>query len=144
MAQTGTDLARTVEELLDAYNQSDWDRIRAIVAPDLVYIETGSGRRIEGVDAYIQTLETWKRAFPDTSGTIRAILAGDDTVAEEIRWEGTHTGPLETPNGTIEATNKRIATDASAWTRFDGERVREIHHYLDVPSLLQQIGALPQ
>jgi|tagenome__1003787_1003787.scaffolds.fasta_scaffold18746023_1 steroid delta-isomerase-like uncharacterized protein len=145
MAQTQTDLAHAVEELMDAFNQSDWDKIRALVAPDLVYIETGTGRRIEGVDAYIQLLETWKRAFPDTSGTICNILVGDDTVAEEVRWEATHTGPLETADGrTIEASNKRTATDASAWTRFDGGTVREIHHYVDALSILRQIGALPQ
>jgi steroid delta-isomerase-like uncharacterized protein len=144
MARTGTDLTRTAEELLDAFNQSDWDKMRSMIAPDLVYIETGTGRRIEGADAYIGLAQTWKRAFPDTTGTIRNILAVDDTVAEEIRWESTHTGPLETPNGTIEATNRRVATDASHWTRFDGELAREMHHYLDVFSLLRQLGALPQ
>jgi steroid delta-isomerase-like uncharacterized protein len=144
MARTGTDLTRTAEELLDAFNQSDWDKMRSMIAPDLVYIETGTGRRIDGADAYIELAQTWKRAFPDTTGTIRNILAVDDTVAEEIRWESTHTGPLETPNGTIEATNRRVATDASHWTRFDGELAREMHHYLDVFSLLRQLGALPQ
>src|SRR4051794_41617821 len=145
MAQTRTGLPRAAEELMDAFNHSDWDRIRTMLAPDLVYVETGTGRRIEGVDAYIEALENWKRAFPDSSGTIRNILVGDDTVAEEIRWEATHTGPLETADGrTIEASNKRTATDASAWTRFDGGTVREIHHYVDALSILRQIGALPQ
>jgi predicted ester cyclase len=144
MAQTGTDLTRISEELLDAFNRSDWDRMRAMIAPDLMYIETGTGRRVEGADAYIELAQGWKRAFPDTTGTIRNILVVDDTVAEEIRWESTHTGPLETPNGTIEATNRRVATDASHWTRFDGELAREMHHYVDVFSLLGQIGALPQ
>jgi steroid delta-isomerase-like uncharacterized protein len=144
MAQTGTDLTRTAQELLDAFNQSDWDKLRAMIAPDLVYIETDTGRRIEGADAYIELAQTWKRAFPDTTGTVRNILVVDDTVAEEIRWESTHTGPLETPDGTIEATNRRVATDASHWTRFDGELAREMHHYIDLFSVLGQIGALPQ
>src|SRR3954467_2142225 len=105
MARTGTDITRMADELMTAYNQSDWEKIRTLVAPDVVYIETGSGRRVEGVDAYIETLETWKRAFPDTAGTVLGLLTGDEIFAEEVRWEGTHTGPLETPNGTIQATN---------------------------------------
>jgi ketosteroid isomerase-like protein len=73
MAQTGTDLTRMSEELLDAFNRSDWDRMRAMIAPDLVYIETGTGRRVEGADAYIELAQGWKRAFPDTTGTCGAI-----------------------------------------------------------------------
>jgi steroid delta-isomerase-like uncharacterized protein len=144
MAQTGTDLTRLAEELLDAFNRSDWDKMRTMIAPDLLYIETGTGRRVESAEAYIELAQSWKRAFPDTIGTVRNILVADDTVAEEIRWESTHTGPLETPAGTIAATNRRVVTDASHWTRFDGELAREIHHYIDVFSLLGQVGALPQ
>jgi hypothetical protein len=64
MTQTHTDIARVADELLDAYNQSDWERLRRLVASDVVYIETGTGRRIEGVDAYLELCERWKRAFP--------------------------------------------------------------------------------
>jgi predicted ester cyclase len=142
MAQTRTDLARTTEELMDAFNHSDWDKMRAMVAPDLVYTETGTGRRLEGVDAYMEACETWKRAFPDVSGVTRELVTSGDIVAQEIHWEGTHTGPFQTSNGTIEATNRRTATDASHWIRFNGDVAREIHHYIDVFSLLAQIGAL--
>src|SRR3954471_8772295 len=144
MPQTRTDLARITEELMDAFNQSDWDKMRAMVAPDIVYTETGTGRRLEGVDAYMEACEIWKRAFPDAHGATRELVASGDIVAQEIHWEGTHTGPFETSNGTIEATNRRTETDASHWIRYDGEVVREIHHYIDVFSLLGQIGALPQ
>jgi hypothetical protein len=77
------------------------------------------------------------------AGTIRARLAGDGLVAHEIHWEGTHTGPLETPGGTVEASGRRIDIEASGWYRFRGDAIAEIHHHLDVLMLLQQIGALP-
>ena len=143
MAQTGIDLTRVAAELIDAFNQADWERLRPLVAGDLVYTETGTGRRVEGADAYFQLLDGWKRALPDVAGTIQATVAGDALVAQEIRWEGTHTGPLETPGGTVPASGKRISLDASAWFRFRGETISEIHHYLDVLMLLQQIGAIP-
>jgi steroid delta-isomerase-like uncharacterized protein len=143
MAQTDTAITRVAEELLDAFNQNDWDRLRGLVANDLVYTETGTGRRIEGADAYLQLCESWKRAFPDTTGTTRAIIAGDGIVAHEIYWEGTHTGPLESPGGTIEASGRPTSTEASGWLRFQGETISEIHHHIDLFMLLQQIGALP-
>jgi hypothetical protein len=37
----------------------------------------------------------------------------------------------------------RISVEASLWARFEGDKAREVHHYLDVLTLLQQIGAMP-
>ena len=144
MSPTGTDLRQPAADLIDAFNHAYWTRLRAIVTADVVYNEIGTGRRIEGVDAYVEALEAWKQAFPDASGMILATIASDDTVAQRIRWRGTHTGRLPTPAGTIEATGKRVSVEASAWHRFEGDAISEIHHYLDVVALLQQIGALPR
>jgi steroid delta-isomerase-like uncharacterized protein len=143
MAQTGTDITRTAADLIEAFNAGDWDRLRPLVTSDLVYTETGTGRRVESADAYFELLDGWKRAFPDVAGAIRATVTAEDTVAQEIHWEGTQTGPLETPGGTVEASGRRINTEASAWFRFRGDTVSEIHHYLDALMLLQQIGAIP-
>jgi steroid delta-isomerase-like uncharacterized protein len=144
MAQLGTDISRTAEELIDAFNHGDWNRLRPLVAEDLVYTESGTGRRVEGADAYFELLDGWKRAFPDVAGTVTRTLTGDGIVAQEIHWTGTQSGPLEIPGGTVAATGREISVDASAWLRFRGDRIGEIHHHLDALMLLQQIGALPQ
>jgi predicted ester cyclase len=105
--------------------------------------DTGTGRRVEGTDAYIELAKGWKAAFPDATGTIDDAVVSGDMVAQEIRWEATHTGPMQTPDGIIEPTDKRISIAASLGCRFDGDHARELHHYLDVLMLLQQIGAMP-
>ncbi len=143
MAQAGDDLTQAAAELIDAFNEADWERFRGVLAPDAVYAETGTGRRVEGADAYVELCQGWKDAFPDVRGTIRAAVAGDDTVAQELLWEGTHTGAMPTPGGTLEPSGAQIRVEASLWARFDGGKAREVHHYLDVLTLLQQIGAIP-
>jgi steroid delta-isomerase-like uncharacterized protein len=143
MAQTGTDITQTATELTNAFNEADWDRARSMLTPDAVYSETGTGRRVEGFDAYVELLKGWKEALPDARGTIGRSLAGDGTVAQEVLWEGTHTGPMQTPNGILEASGNRISVQGALWITFEGDKVREVHHHLDVLSLLQQIGALP-
>jgi steroid delta-isomerase-like uncharacterized protein len=143
MAQTGTEITRTAQELIAAFNAADWDRLRPLVASDVVYTETGTGRRMEGADAYFALLDGWKRAFPDVAGTVEATLAGDGIVAQEIHWEGTQTGPLETPGGIVPASGRRISVEATAWFRFRGDVIAEIHHHLDVLMLLEQIRAMP-
>ncbi|HET9900810.1 MAG TPA: ester cyclase [Actinomycetes bacterium] len=133
---------RRATDLIDAFNQADWDRLRGLLAPAVLYTETGTGRRVEGADAYLQLCQGWKDAFPDVEGTVTNTAAGDDFAVLEIRWDATHTGPLETPAGTVPASGNRISVDASFWVRHEGETIQEIHHHLDVLSLLQQVGAL--
>jgi predicted ester cyclase len=109
----------------------------------VVYEETGTGRRLEGPDVYIAALEAWKRAIPDVRGTIRHSTASGDTAVFELMWEGTHTGALDSPGGTIPASGKRVHVPAALASTVQGDKVREVRHYLDVLSLLQQIGAIP-
>ena len=143
MAGSGTDLAQAATDLIGAFNEADWERFRGLLAPDAVYAETGTGRRVQGADAYLQLVQAWKDAFPDVSGTVNQTIVSGDTVAQELRWDGTHTGPMQTPAGTLEPTGRRISTEASLWSRFEDGLVREVHHYLDVMMLLLQIGAIP-
>jgi len=143
MAQTATDIAQAAADLTQAFNDADWERGRSLCTPGVVYNETGTGRRIEGVEAYVELLQGWKEAFPDVRGTIRRSLADDDTVAQDILWEGTHTGPMQTPAGTVAPTGNRISVQGTVWVSFEGAKVREVHNHLDVLTLLQQTGALP-
>ena len=143
MAHAATEIARAAADLTEAFNDSDFERARSMCTPDVAYNETGTGRRVEGLDAYTDLLKGWKQALPDVRGAIRGSLADDDTVVQDILWEGTHTGPIQTPTGTIEATGNRVSVQGTIWVTFENEKVREVHHHLDVLSLLQQTGALP-
>ena len=139
----GHDCSQVAQELIEAFNAGDWDRFRATLAPAVVYQETGTGRRVEGVDAYVQLCQGWKEAFPDARGTIQAALASGDRVDQEVTWVGTHSGPLEGPGGSVPPTNKRIEVQGALWYTFAGDKAREIHHHLDVLSMLQQLGVPP-
>ena len=68
MSAQATELRRATD-LIDAFNQADWDRLRGLLAPGVRYSETGTGRRVEGADAYLQLCQGWKEAFPDVAGT---------------------------------------------------------------------------
>ena len=59
---------RRATDLIDAFNQANWDRLRGLLAPAVRYAETGTGRRVEGVDAYLQLCQGWKEAFSDAAG----------------------------------------------------------------------------
>ena len=140
MPQTGTDMTRVASELISAFNDADWDRLRTLIAPDLSYAENGTRRQADSADGYIEILEATKGAFPDLTGTIEATATNDDTIAQRLVWEGTHTGVLDIP-GWPKPSGNRIRVVGSVWSRFDGDTIREIQSHIDALSLREQIGA---
>ena len=135
--------AQVDTRLLEAFNAADWSAVRSLVAPDITYEEPSTGRHVHGADAYLELCQGWRQALPDCTGTVlRSVSSGNMTVLE-VRWEGTHNGPLQTPAGPIPSSGNRVNGIAVLWNVLDGEQIREVRHHLDMLTFLQQIGVLP-
>jgi predicted ester cyclase len=104
--------------LIDAFNKSDWAAFTEGVTTDVMYAEIGTGNHTEGIKAYVELMRAWKQGFPDGAATIRNAVSDGDTVVQEIKWSGTHTGLLKTPAGSMPATGKRVEIQASVWIMF--------------------------
>ena len=141
---SGQDLVGIASGMVDAFNAADWDRAAGHLTSDAVYNELGTQRSIKGPDEIIKALQGWKQAMPDVKGTVTKASAIDNTAVLEVTWEGTHTGDLETPGGTIPASGKRQRTPAAWILEFEGDKIKESRHYFDMVTFLQQIGAMPQ
>jgi steroid delta-isomerase-like uncharacterized protein len=131
-------------ESIEAFNAGDWDRFRSLHAEDVVEDELGTQRRIEGSDALVESNQGWKQAFPDASGLVTNAVESGDTATLEITWSGTHSGPLEMPDGELPATNKRVELRACQVFRVEGDRIAEDRNYFDMATMLQQLGAMEQ
>ena len=138
------DLIQVARSVVDAFNASDWERCKVALAPDSLYDEVGTSRRVEGADAIIQCLQAWKGAMPDSRGSVTNTLISGNTVVLEVTWQGTHTGPLVGLKGTVPATGKQQTTRTSWVLNFDGGKIKASRHYFDMLSFMQQLGLLPQ
>jgi steroid delta-isomerase-like uncharacterized protein len=139
---SSTETLTLAARALEAFNRADWDEFRALSHDDVVYVESGTGRRIEGNEAYLEALREWKVAQPDVHGTIRRAVADGDLAAQDILWRGTHQGDLPTPSGPVLASGVEVVLTGTLWVTSHDGRIAEIEHHLDVLSLLAQIGAL--
>ena len=131
-------------EQLEDFNKGDWERMGARLASDSRYDELGTQRKIDGSEKIVELFKGWKQAFPDAVGTVTSAVAGGDKVALEVTWNGTHTGPLATAEGTIPASGKRQETPAAFFFTFAGDKIKESRHYFDSMTLLKQIGVQPK
>jgi steroid delta-isomerase-like uncharacterized protein len=139
----GKDLTKISRDYIEAFNAANWSRVKETLTGNSLYNEVGTQRRIQGADAIVTAFQGWKRAFPDAKGKVTNSVSTGDNVVLEITWEGTHTGPLEGPGGTIAATGRRQVTPAALLILFEGDKIKESRHYFDMMTLLHQIGAVP-
>jgi steroid delta-isomerase-like uncharacterized protein len=143
-ALTADELVKIAREQIDAFNNGDWEQLRALLASDSRYDELGTERKIEGPEKIVELFKGWKTAFPDAVGTVTSAIASGNKAALEVTWTGTHTGPLGTAEGTIPASGKHQETPAAVFFAFEGEKIKSSHHYFDSMTLLKQIGAQPK
>ena len=137
------DLTKLARENVEAYSAGDWTRLKASLAPDVVYDEVGSQRRIQGADEMVEAYKGWKQALPDGKGTIGTVFASGNSVAVEVTWAGTHTGPLVGPGGTIPPSGKSINLPGAQIITFQGGKIKQLRQFFDMMTLLQQLGAMP-
>src|SRR3990172_1987646 len=57
------DPIRVARENIEAFNAGDWQRVKATLAPDSVYDEVGTQRRLRGADEIDQALQSCDHAI---------------------------------------------------------------------------------
>jgi predicted ester cyclase len=122
-----------------AYNDKNWKDLWYVVDPGIVYIEVDTRKRLVGVKHFTACMQEWATAFPDSSITVRNAYPVGSSVVLEITWHGTHSGPLESPGGTIHATGKKIDFPAMMAVEMAGEKPTAITHFYDVATLQHQL-----
>ena len=88
-------LTNTAKALILAYNDKNWDQVKASITPDFVYDEVATGRKVTGIDATVDAWKGWAQAFPDSKGTFQgAHVAQDGTVVLECGPDGVFRLPV--------------------------------------------------
>jgi steroid delta-isomerase-like uncharacterized protein len=135
-------LINVARENLEAYNAGDWQRLKASLATDVVYHDIGGQRRTQGADQLVETYQGWKKAGPDSKGTITNSLVSGNTVVFQLTWTGTQTGPLQTPDGSFPASGKTWNAPGAQVILIENEKIKELFQYYDALTILQQLGVV--
>jgi steroid delta-isomerase-like uncharacterized protein len=131
----------TAKDATIAYNDKNWDKVKAVFAENGVYDEKATSRRMQGVAKILEVWQDWAKAIPDSKATFVSEYASGDTAIIEVVWKGVHVGALQTATGTVPPSNKRIEIPACQVIKVEGGKVKSFTHYFDMVTLLTQIGA---
>ena len=93
-----------------------------------------------GPDELGKTVEVYAKAFPDMHRELHSFYVVGDIVIVQLHLQGTHTGPLELPTGTIPPTGKRInAPCCDVFELVDG-KIKRFDCYNEASVIAQQLG----
>jgi len=127
------------DRLEDAFNTSDWATYSAPMTSN-TFLESP---RIQarGPEEIIQYVRGVKEAYPDIRATATNVLACGNTLVRELTWEGTHAGPMKTPQGTIPPTNRPITFKGVVVLEASNDgKVVALREYYDRASIMAQLG----
>jgi hypothetical protein len=131
-----------VERLERAYNERDYDTVRACVAADFVANTPGSETLPAGVEGAIASNEGSFQGFSDRHTEILEIFGEGDRVVSHVRMTGTNDG--DTPFGGMPATGKAVDMDWIQISRHgDDGMIKETWAQMDLPKMMVQLGAMP-
>ena len=139
-----TEAKQVLEQAIERWNAADRDGWAALYADDVVQ-EAPGGSRISGLadlkEKYFDALLT---AAPDRSSRDVLLVAEGDSVIEQARYTGTHTGPWRNPDGAeIPATGKPLDFSFVGVFRVEEGRIRSIRLYYDQVEVFTQLGLMP-
>ncbi|HEV8670119.1 MAG TPA: ester cyclase [Candidatus Limnocylindria bacterium] len=126
----------TIKQWVAAMAKGDLDH-----APYAEDAETSDpSGKYKGKKQILESFKVWKTAFPTGTAQVTNQIAQGDHVATEVVYKSTHTGPLVSPTGTIQATNKPVVLTTMLISTFRDGLIQRERTYFDRTDLMQQLG----
>jgi steroid delta-isomerase-like uncharacterized protein len=144
MVMTPKDNIAIVKNLYTLFNQRKVDEASKLVASQCTWTNIPTGQAYVGPSGFKDFCQSWLTAFSDARVEIRNQIANEDMVVTEFTGRGTHDGPLQSPNGTVPATRKKLELSFVEIVKLESGKIVEARAYFDSATLMRQLGILPE
>lgn len=127
----------------DAYRVAEEQDVAGWVAAfteDGTFTDESIPHTYRGADELGKTVEVYAKAFPDMHRELHTFYVTGDIVIVQLSLQGTHLGPLETPEGTVPPTGKRMdAPCCDVFELVDG-KIKRFDCYAEGSVIAKQLG----
>jgi len=128
-----------VEGSLRSWNEHNRERWSAYFG-DTAELRAPGGVSGSGPEMAGQFYDIWADGFPDNQADPVVISEDSENGILEAVFKGTHTGPLNVPSGTIQATGKAVEIPFVVTSKAEGGKYASFHLYFDQAELMTQLG----
>jgi steroid delta-isomerase-like uncharacterized protein len=131
------------ERGMRAWDAHDTDTFTSLFADDFVYVDDSVPTPMKSADEVRSYMEAWYTAFPDMRATEMNRVVDEDSVAAEVEFTGTNTGPLNMGGQEIPATGREVRAHGTYFAKARDGRITEFHAHPDVAGMMMQLGLMP-
>ena len=136
------DLRQMLLTHYDGVHEGDFDKALSVFTEDVERTMAGAGI-LHGLDAFRAVIRVFPDAFPEIEFEVHRWIEAGDWPVVEGRVQGTHTGPLRTPEGETPATGKRLDLPFVDVLQARGNKFCRLHVYFDRLEMMSQLGVIP-
>jgi steroid delta-isomerase-like uncharacterized protein len=137
------ELEQIDDQGMAAWDKQDPDAFIDLFADEFVWRDLTVPEEMRTPDQAKAYMQGWFTAFPDMRVRTTNLVIGEDSLAAEIEFTGTNTGPLSMGGMEMPATGKSVVGKGAYFARVQGGKVVEFSSHPDAAGLMMQLGLMP-
>ena len=137
------DIERIDDRGMAAWDAGDGQAFADLFAHDFVVTDTTVPEPIRSRDGVVAYVQAWNTAFPDMSVKQTNRVIGEDSVAAEVEFQATNTGPMVMGGMEMPATGKSVIGRGAYFARIRDGKVVEFSAHPDAAGMMMQLGLMP-
>jgi predicted ester cyclase len=138
------EIERIDDEAIAAWGRHDPGAIADACTEDTVWTDVMAPEPFRGKDAVRAYAGVWFTAFPDMVVKQTNRVVGGDSVAGELEFTGTNSGPMMMAGKEIPPTGKSVMGKGAYFARIREGKIAEFKSYPDIAGLMTQLGFMPE
>jgi predicted ester cyclase len=140
---TTNDVLKLHNDVMDSWNRHDTKKFLTYVDENVVWRDIASPEPFKGKKGAEEFFNNWKTAFPDFKIKTQSTVISGDTIAVELEFSGTNSGPLKVGDQPeIHATNKKVTNKGCYFGKVKNGKFTEVHTYPDLAGMMMQLGLM--
>jgi predicted ester cyclase len=148
VAQDRPNIDAIVRQFHVNYSNGDIEKNGTLVDDSLVVRLNGgadnkvNGATFSGREEFVDWLNREKVMFSDGKITDHDVVVSGNMAAIRFTFEGTHTGPISTPNGALPATGRKVRIEGAEFFTFNSSgKLIHLETLTDDLSVVAQLTA---
>ena len=140
---TRDEIAALDDRGMAAWDAHDTGAFVGLFADDFEFTDGSMPTPMRSREEIENYMGAWYTAFPDMRATETNRVVGEDSVAVEVEFTGTNSGPLMMGGQTIPATGRSVTGHGTYFAKARDGRITEFHSHPDVAEMMMQLGLMP-
>jgi ketosteroid isomerase-like protein len=132
-------IVRRAYQIAEDMDMAAW---AAAFTEDGTFTDESIGVTWKGPSELPVQVENYHRAFPDMHRELYQVYVSGDIVVVQLALQGTHSGPLNMPGGTLAPTGKRMDAPCCDVFELTDGKIKRFDCYPSGTVILTQLGLI--